>query len=72
MKLINNLINYSEKTKSENLSIQILKLIFNNIVLAINKEYKDYALGIIKKYNDISKGIMGEILRNPNAEKKII
>ena len=72
LNIINKLIVFSEKTKSENLEIKILKLIFNNIDLVINKEHKDYALNIIKKYNSITKGIVGEILYNPNTEKKII
>lgn len=72
LNIINKLIAFSEKTKSENLEIRIVKLIFNNIDLVINKEHKDYALNIIKKYNSITKGIMGEILYNPHTEKKII
>lgn len=72
LNIINKLIAFSEKTNSENLEIRILKLIFNNIDLVINKENKDYALNIIKKYNSITKGIMGEILYNPHTEKKII
>ena len=72
LNIINKLIAFSEKTKSENLEIRIVKLIFNNIDLVINKEHKDYALNIIKKYNSITKGIMAEILYNPHTEKKII
>lgn len=72
LNIINKLIAFSEKTNSENLEIRIVKLIFNNIDLVINKENKDYALNIIKKYNSITKGIMGEILYNPHTEKKII
>lgn len=72
LNVIDNLISFSEKNKSKNLTIQILKLIFVNKNLVIIKKYKDYALSIIKKYNSVFNGIISEILISPQVGKKII
>lgn len=72
LNITKDLITFSEEIKSENLSTQILKLIFNNVSLVNNKEYKDYALSKIKKHNSAFKGVMGKILYNIHSEQKII
>lgn len=72
LNIINNLIEFIENDKNGNLEINILKLISNNVDLVNNEEYKNYLLNKIKKYNSITKGIIGEVLYNPNTEKMII
>ena len=72
MIIIRKLIEFSEQSKNEKIVIKILKLIFNNIDLLDSKEHKDYALNKIKSFNEIKKGILGEIIYNFHAEKKII
>lgn len=72
LRVLNKIIKYAEKIKSEELIIKILKLIFNNNDLVNNKEYKKYFLSVVEEHNEANKGIMGEVLYSTQIEKNII
>ena len=60
LNIINKLIAFSEKTKSENLEIRIVKLIFNNIDLVINKEHKDRLIIEFTYYDSRLKNLISQ------------
>lgn len=72
LKVIRNLIEFSNKNMSERLIIEIIRLILNNTNLVINEEFKEYALNKIREFNKYNKGIMNEILYNFHTEKIIL
>ena len=72
IKLLDNLISFSESSHIEALEIKIMKIIINNGVLVNNAKYKCYLINKLKIYNDNENGILGEILYNFNTEKLII
>lgn len=72
LKILDLLIDYSDKSKNKDLEISIMKLILNNAGLVCVEKYKKYYLKKLNQYNSDKKGIISGLLYNPQSESKII
>ncbi len=71
-KLLELLIKLADKLKSEQIELELLRVIANNSDLNINEKYKKYFLNKIDSYNKNSNGIIGNLLLNYQAQESIL